>query len=82
LEINVLEKTWSKAGGAGMADAMNDSMMHKVSILPAMMLLLVAAIAAKVRSMIDAQVPMGYQDETGFHAGVKAANDSTWPSSW
>jgi len=30
-----------------------------------------AAIAAKVRAAIDAQVPLGYQDETGFHTGVK-----------
>jgi hypothetical protein len=30
-----------------------------------------AAIAAKVRAAIEAQVPLGYQDETGFHTGVK-----------
>ena len=32
---------------------------------------LFAAMAAKVRASIIAQVPVGYQDETGFHTGVK-----------
>ena len=30
-----------------------------------------AAIAAKVRSAIEALAPIGYQDETGFHTGIK-----------
>ena len=30
-----------------------------------------AAIVAKVRATIEAQAPIGYQDETGFHTGVK-----------
>jgi hypothetical protein len=60
----------------------NTSMMHKVSLLPAMMVLLVAAVAARVRAMIDAQVPVGYQDQDGFHAGVKTPSDSNWPSMW
>jgi hypothetical protein len=29
-----------------------------------------SAIAAKVRATIDAQVPEGYEDETGFHFGT------------
>ena len=42
-----------------------------------------AAIAAKVRAAIDAQAPIGYQDETGFHTGIKprdaeAAGMSGW----
>jgi len=43
-----------------------------------------ASIAAKVRAAIEAQAPIGYQDETGFHTGVKprdteaAAEMSDW----
>jgi hypothetical protein len=82
LKTNGLGKKLGNSHQAGTADAMNDSMMHKVSLLPTMMLILVAAVAAKVRAMIDAQAPMGYQDEGGFHTGVKTAGDSKWPSLW
>ncbi len=42
-----------------------------------------AAMVAKVRAAIETQVPVGYQDETGFHTGVKprdgeAAGISDW----
>jgi hypothetical protein len=30
-----------------------------------------AAMTAKVRAAIEAQVPIGYEDETGFPTGVK-----------
>jgi len=30
-----------------------------------------AVMAAKVRAAIEAQIPIGYEDETGFHTGVK-----------
>jgi hypothetical protein len=29
------------------------------------------ALVAKARAALEAQVPIGYQDETGFHTGVK-----------
>ena len=35
----------------------------------ALVMLALAAIAAKVRATINAQVPEGYEDETGFHFG-------------
>ncbi len=47
-----------------------------------MMVLLLAAIAAKVRAMIDEQIPMGYQDESGFHTGTKSTGESSWPRLW
>ncbi len=81
-KMNGLEKSACKLQKSGMTDAIRDSMMHKVSILPAMVLLLATAIAAKVRAMIDAQIPMGYQDETGFHAGEKPPRDSNWSPLW
>jgi hypothetical protein len=82
LEINELGEKLGRAHEAGMADAKNNNMMHKVSLLPTMMVILVAAVAAKVRAMIDAQMPMGYQDEGGFHAGIKRDGDAKWPSLW
>jgi hypothetical protein len=41
------------------------------------------AIAAKVRALLEAQAPIGYQDETGFHTGIKprdpeAAGIAAW----
>jgi hypothetical protein len=31
-------------------------------------------VIAKLRAMIENQVPLGYQDEAGFHYGAKPAN--------
>ena len=33
-----------------------------------------AGIIAKLRNMVKIEVPVGYQDETGFHYGVKSAH--------
>jgi hypothetical protein len=42
-----------------------------------------SVIAAKVRAVIEAQVPLGYQDETGFHTGIKPRDEeATYPSEW
>jgi hypothetical protein len=41
------------------------------------------AIAARVRAAIEAQAPIGYQDETGFHTGVKPRNaEAAGMSEW
>ena len=42
-----------------------------------------ASIATKLRAAIEGLAPVGYQDETGFHTGVKprdeqAAGIATW----
>jgi len=42
-----------------------------------------AAMVAKIRAAIESLAPIGYQDETGFHTGVKprdseAAGMSSW----
>jgi hypothetical protein len=64
-----------KAVGAnvGISDARQigmDSTMNKASVpFFALALLVIAAVAAKIRAAIDAQVPEGYEDETGFHFG-------------
>ena len=38
-----------------------------------MLLALGATLERKVRAMSSAQVPQGYQDQTGFHFGVEVA---------
>lgn len=40
-------------------------------------------IVAKLRNAIKFEVPTGYQDETGFHLGVKPAEKQVqWPPVW
>jgi peptide subunit release factor 1 (eRF1) len=42
-----------------------------------------AGLIAKLKSAIKFEIPTGYQDETGFHTGVKAAQkDIEWPTTW
>jgi hypothetical protein len=37
--------------------------------------LVMAAIAAKVRATVNAQLPEGYEDESGFHFGAPDINN-------
>ena len=38
---------------------------------------------AKLRNAISIEIPVGYQDETGFHSGVKSATKEVkWPAAW
>ncbi len=40
-------------------------------------------IIAKVRNSVRFEIPTGYQDETGFHMGVKPAEkEIKWPPVW
>ena len=55
--------------------------MHKTYLHTVVLSLLFADIIAKLRSAIASQVPLGYQDETGFHLGVKQTQDK-WPAIW
>lgn len=32
-----------------------------------------AGLMAKLRNLVKLEIPVGYQDETGFHYGVKSA---------
>jgi hypothetical protein len=42
-----------------------------------------SGLVARLTSALSQQIPVGYQDETGFHTGVKAENkDSKWPTTW
>ena len=38
---------------------------------------------AKVRNAVRIEIPVGYQDETGFHMSVKPAEkEMKWPPVW
>jgi hypothetical protein len=46
-------------------------------------LLLLAGILARLRGAFKFKVPVGYQDEDGFHYGVpKPKQEKTWPPFW
>ena len=51
-------------------------MTNKTSFYIAAFTMLFAAIAAKLRAAYDKQVPLGYQDETGFHFGAEVDRES------
>jgi hypothetical protein len=45
--------------------------------------MLFAGILAKVRAAMDKQVPVGYQDENGFHLGAEPVSKSSdWRSAY
>ena len=57
---------------------MNKSLPHPVPFVVRL-----AAILAKLRAAFSVDVPIGYQDETGFHFGMKPAQKKiAWPSRW
>jgi hypothetical protein len=40
-------------------------------------------IASRLKNAIKLEIPTGYQDETGFHTGIKPAEkDVKWPPVW
>jgi hypothetical protein len=40
-------------------------------------------IITKLRNAVRIEIPTGYQDEAGFHMGVKpAGKEAKWPSVW
>lgn len=42
-----------------------------------------AALCARLKNAVKIEIPVGYQDETGFHSGVKpAAKELQWPTAW
>jgi hypothetical protein len=56
--------------------------MHRTSWLHTFAVnILLVAVIAKLRSIIAKHVPLGYQDEGGFHFGVKQTRDN-WPAIW
>jgi hypothetical protein len=55
--------------------------MHKTWLHAFALNLLLIAVAAKLRGLLASHVPLGYQDQSGFHFGVKQAQDD-WPATW
>ena len=42
-----------------------------------------AGLIAKLRNIVNIEIPVGYQDESGFHYGSKSAvKDVKYPSFW
>ena len=42
-----------------------------------------AGLFAKLKNAVTVRIPVGYQDESGFHAGVKTVGDDIqWPATW
>jgi hypothetical protein len=42
-----------------------------------------SGLIAKLRNMVKIEIPVGYQDENGYHSGVKSAEKEVkWPSVW
>jgi len=57
--------------------------MHKPMPDTASLELMFHGIIAKLRNAIRLEIPIGYQDETGFHMGVKPVEkEIKWPSVW
>ena len=74
-----------KMRGFGLAPAMLEQrcMTNKNSLYAILVTVVFAGIIAKLREAMDKQVPMGYQDENGFHLGVEpAAKSDDWHSAY
>ena len=62
---------------------LNDWCMHKTYFYIIAMLLPLAAIVARAMAKLKVEVPVGYQDENGFHTGTsRAENKTNWPPFW
>lgn len=49
--------------------------MHKTWLQAVALNLLFIAIIAKLRGVVFSHVPLGYQDDSGFHYGVEQTQD-------
>ena len=56
---------------------MNKTWLHIIAVN-----LLLVGIITKLRAVIKNRVPLGYQDETGFHFGTQPPHENQWPSFW
>ena len=62
---------------------LNGWCMHKTYFYIIAMLLPLAAIVARAMAKLKVEVPVGYQDENGFHTGTsRAENQTNWPPFW
>jgi len=88
LEAKFKQKLWGfdrKMWGFGLAPTMlgQSSMTNKNSLYAILVTVVFAGIIAKLREAMDKKVPIGYQDENGFHLGVEpAAKSDDWHSAY
>lgn len=54
-----------------------DNTLNKAATISLMTIatLVIAAVAAKIRATVNAQMPVGYEDEAGFHFGSPEFRD-------
>ena len=62
---------------------LNSWCMHKMQFYMIAMLVPLAAIATKLIARFKVEVPVGYQDENGFHVGKNRSESKVnWPPFW
>jgi len=62
---------------------LKDTSMHKTYFYIIAMLVPLVAIAAKAMAKLKVEVPVGYQDENGFHVGLGHTESKVnWPPFW
>ena len=62
---------------------LNKSCMHKTQFYILAMMVPLAAIVARAIAKLKVEVPVGYQDESGYHVGNGHAESKVnWPPFW
>ena len=62
---------------------LKDNCMHKAQLYIIAMLVPLAAVAARMLASLKVEVPVGYQDENGFHVGASRSQGKVnWPPFW
>jgi hypothetical protein len=57
--------------------------MHKTYFYIIATMLPLAALIARIMAKLKVEVPVGYQDEKGFHVGASGMeNKASWPPFW
>ena len=57
--------------------------MHKTYFYLVLMMVPLAALLTRTLARLKPQVPLGYQDENGFHIGTNQSNNkASWPPFW
>jgi hypothetical protein len=62
---------------------LDDSGMHKTYFYIIAAMLPLAALVARAMAKLKVEVPVGYQDENGFHVGAgRMESKVNWPPFW
>jgi len=71
----IKSRVFARDNNLGTANAFRKRMMAKTSLFWAAFTLFCAALIVRLRELAQAQVPVGYQDEKGFHYGKPSSDD-------